>query len=67
MTESISARPEARFALVGGIAGALLAAGISIKAIFGSASSTAAIGFVFVPFIMAAAMAFFGVWGLALG
>ena len=38
-------------------AGALLAAAVSVKGIFSSASSTAALGFVFVPFIMAAAMA----------
>ncbi|MSQ72488.1 MAG: hypothetical protein EXR27_14530 [Betaproteobacteria bacterium] len=67
MNESLSARPEARFALVAGIAGGLLAAVISVKAIFGSASSTAGLGFIFVPFIMAAAMAFTGIWGLALG
>ncbi len=66
MSESLSARPESRFALVAGIAGALVAAVISVKAIFGSANSTAGIGFVFVPFIMAAAMVFAGVWGLAL-
>ena len=67
MSETISARPEARFALIAGIAGAVFSAVVSVKAIFGSASSTAAIGFVFVPFIMMAAMVFAGVWGLALG
>ena len=67
MSESLSARPESRFALVTGIAGALAAAAISVKAIFASGSSAAGIGFVFVPFVMAAAMVFAGVWGLALG
>jgi hypothetical protein len=67
MSQTIASRPEARFALIAGIAGALAAAAISVKAIIGSASSTAGIGFVFVPFIMAAAMVFTGVWGLALG
>ena len=67
MSESLSARPESRFAMIAGIAGALLAAVISVKAIIGSASSTAAIGFVFVPFVMIAAMVFTGIWGLALG
>lgn len=67
MNISLADRPEARFALVAGIAGGLLAAIISIKAIFGSASSTAAIGFVFVPFIMIAVMVMAGTWGLALG
>ena len=65
--QSLSARPEARFALVAGIGGALLAAAISVKAIFASANSTAAIGFVFVPFIMMAAMVLAGAWGLAVG
>ncbi|MFM9968290.1 MAG: hypothetical protein ACKVQK_07830 [Burkholderiales bacterium] len=67
MSESLSARPESRFALVAGITGALAATVISVKAIFASGSSTAGIGFVFVPFIMAAAMVFAGVWGLAVG
>lgn len=67
MNEPLSARPEARFALVVGAVGGLAAAAISTKAILDSSSSTAGIGFVFVPFIMAAAMVFAGVWGLALG
>ena len=65
--EPLSARPEARFALITGIFGGLAAAVISVKAIFSSSSSTAGIGFVFVPFIMATAMVFSGVWGIALG
>ena len=67
MSETLSARPEARFALIIGIVGGLASAVISVKAIFASSSSTAGIGFVFVPFIMAAAMVFSGVWGIALG
>lgn len=67
MAEPFSARPEARFALVAGIAGALAATAISVKGIFASGSSTAAIGFVFVPLIAAAAAVPAGVWGLALG
>lgn len=65
--EPISARPEARFAAVAGVFGGLAASALSIKGILGSASSTAAIGFLLVPFIAAAAMALAGVWGLALG
>ncbi len=65
--ESISARPESRFAVVTGVIGGLSATAISVKGILGSASSTAAIGFLLVPFIAAAAMALAGVWGLALG
>ena len=65
--ESMSARPESRFAVVTGVIGGLAAAAISVKGILGSASSTAAIGFLLVPFLAAAAMALAGVWGLALG
>ncbi|MBI3375320.1 MAG: hypothetical protein HY017_26675 [Betaproteobacteria bacterium] len=63
----MSARPEARFALVAGIVGGIASAAISVQGIFSSANSTAAIGFLFVPFIAAAAMAATGIWGLALG
>lgn len=64
---SVASRPESRFAMVAGIAGGLLAAFISVKAILGSASSTAGIGFVFVPFIMVTAMVILGLWGFAVG
>ena len=67
MSESLSTRPESRFALVAGISGAPAAAAISVKAIFASGSSTAGIGFVFVPFIMAAVMVLADFWGLAVG
>ena len=67
MGNRLSSRPEARFALVAGIAGGIAAAAISVKGIFASANSTAALGFVFIPFIAAAAMVVTGVWGLALG
>jgi len=60
-------RPELPWALWAGIAGALAAAAVSVKGIFSSASSTAAIGFIFVPFIAIAAGVLAGVWGLALG
>jgi hypothetical protein len=60
-------RPELPWALWAGIVGALAAGAISVKGIFSSASSTAAIGFIFVPFIAIAAGVLAGVWGLALG
>lgn len=60
-------RPEARFALVAGIAGGIAAALLSVKGIFASGSSTASIGFIFVPFVAAVAMVITGIWGLALG
>jgi len=60
-----SARPEAPWALWSGIAGGLAAAGLSVKAILGSGSSTAAIGFIFVPFVAIAVMVAAGIWGLA--
>lgn len=62
-----SARPEAPWALWTGIAGALAATAVSVHAILGSGSSTAAIGFIFVPFIAIVAMLPAAMWGLALG
>ncbi len=62
-----SARPEAQWALWTGIAGGLAAAAVSVYAIFRSGSSTAAIGFIFVPFISVLAMLPAAVWGVALG
>jgi hypothetical protein len=64
---SLSARPEAPWALWSGIAGGVAAAALAVKGIFESGSSTAAIGFVLVPFFAIAAMVFAGIWGLALG
>ena len=67
MEFSLAERPESRFALVAGVIGGLLAAFISVKAIMASASSTAAIGFLFVPFLAAIAMVIAGGWGYATG
>ena len=64
---SLSARPEAPWAFWSGIAGGIAAGALAVKGIFESGSSTAAIGFVFVPFLAIAAMVFAGIWGLALG
>jgi hypothetical protein len=61
------ARPEARWALWAGIAGALAAAALSVKGIFSSGSSTASLGFLFVPLIAAVAAVPTGIWGAALG
>ena len=63
----ILARPETRWALWGGLLGGLAATALSVKGILGSASSTAPIGFLFVPFVAAAAAVPAGVWGMALG
>lgn len=63
----ILARPEARWALWIGIAGALVATVLSVKGIFASASSTAAIGFIFVPLVAVAVAVPAGIWGMALG
>lgn len=60
-------RPEAPWALWAGIAGLLAATALMVKAIFSSASSTAAVGFIFVPLLAALAAAATGIWGLALG
>jgi hypothetical protein len=63
----LSARPEAPWGLWAGLAGGLAAAALSVKGILGSGSSTAAIGFIFVPFVAIAAMIPSAVWGLAAG
>jgi hypothetical protein len=60
-------RPEAAWALWAGIAGALAAAALSVKGILSSGSSTAALGFLAVPFIAAVAAVLTGIWGAALG
>jgi hypothetical protein len=60
-------RPEARWAFWAGIAGLIAAGALQVKAIFASSSSTAALGFIFVPLIAALAAAAAGIWGLALG
>jgi hypothetical protein len=61
------ARPEAAWALWAGIAGALAAAGFSLKGIFSSGGSGATLGFLVVPFIAAVAAIPAGIWGAALG
>ena len=63
----MSSRPEAPWGMWAGIAGGLAAAALSVKGILASSSSTAAIGFIFVPFVAIAAMLPSAVWGLALG
>jgi hypothetical protein len=67
MSEKLSSRPEAPWALWTGIAGGLAAAIVSVMGILKSGSSTAAIGFIFVPFVAAIAAIPAGIWGLALG
>ena len=63
----LSSRPEAPWAMWSAVAGGLVAAGLSVKGILGSGSSTAAIGFIFVPFVAIAAMVPAAGWGLAAG
>jgi hypothetical protein len=63
----LSSRPEAPWGMWAGIAGGLAAAALSVKGILESTSSTAAIGFIFVPFIAIAVMIPSAVWGLAAG
>lgn len=64
---SLRDRPEAPWALWSGVAGALATAGLLLKGIFSSASSTAVIGIVAVPFLAAFAAVPIGLWGAALG
>lgn len=59
--------PARTYAFVAGVVGALGAVAVSVKGILASGSATAAIAFVFVPFIAIAVAVLAGVWGLALG
>ena len=63
----ISARPEARWALCCGIGGALATAALSVKGIFSSGSSTAALGFITLPLVAALGAIPAAAWGAALG
>ena len=60
-------RPEARWALGAGIAGALAMAGVSTVMILSQPGPAAGFGFIFVPLIAAAAAVPLAVWGAALG
>jgi hypothetical protein len=60
-------RPEARWALWCGIAGALATAALSVKGIFASGSPTAALGFVYLPLVAALGAIPVAAWGAALG
>jgi hypothetical protein len=60
-------RPEARYALWAGIVGALATAALGTRMIFAHGSSTAPLGFIFLPLVAAAAAVPIGIWGAALG
>ena len=60
-------RPEARWALWAGIVGALATAALGAKMILSHGSSTAGLGFIFLPLVAAAAAVPVGIWGAALG
>lgn len=63
----IQSRPEARWALWCGVLGALATAALSVKGIFSSASSTAALGFIALPLVAALGAIPVAAWGAALG
>jgi|CXWL01.1.fsa_nt_gi hypothetical protein len=63
----IHARPEARWAFWCGVAGALATAALSVKGIFSSGSSTAALGFITLPLVAALGAIPVAAWGAALG
>lgn len=63
----IRSRPEARWALWSGVAGALATAALSVKGIFASGSSTAALGFIYLPLVAALGAIPVAAWGAALG
>ena len=50
-----------------GIAGALAVAALSVKSIHASGSSTAALGYIYLPLVAALAAVPIGLWGMALG
>lgn len=60
-------RPEARWALWAGIAGALAMTLVATLMILSHQGSMAAFGFIFVPLVAAAAAVPVAVWGAALG
>lgn len=60
-------RSEARWALWAGIIGALATAALSAGMILSHGSSSAGLGFVFLPLVAAAAAVPIGIWGAALG
>ena len=60
-------RPEARWALWTGIAGALATAVLSTRMILSHGDSSAGLGFIFLPLVAAAAAVPIGIWGAALG
>jgi hypothetical protein len=60
-------RSEARWALWTGVAGALAMAVLASMMILSHQSSGAALGFIFVPLVAAAAAVPVGIWGAALG
>ena len=60
-------RSEARWALWAGIVGALATAALGAKMILSHGSSTAGLGFVFLPLVAATAAVPIGIWGAALG
>jgi hypothetical protein len=60
-------RSEARWALWAGIVGAIATAALSTKMILSHAASSAALGFVVLPFVAVAAAVPIGIWGAAVG
>jgi hypothetical protein len=67
VTKGLRARPEAPWALWSGIAGAIAVAALSVKAIHSSGSSTAALGYIYLPLVAALAAIPVALWGAALG
>lgn len=67
MSKGLRARPEAPWALWSGIAGAIVVAALGVKSIQSSGSSTAALGYIYLPLVAAVAAIPVGLWGMALG
>lgn len=60
-------RSEARWALWAGVVGALATAALAAKMILSHGTSSAALGFIFLPLVAAAAAVPIGIWGAAVG
>lgn len=67
MQEEKPSRPEMPWALWAGLAGGTAVTALAWSAILKSTSSTAAIGYLFLPFVFIGGAVFFGIWGLAAG
>ena len=65
--EHFSARPEARFALATGVAGALIAVALTVAETLQAPGPASAAAYIYLPFVAICTGVLAGVWGIALG